>query len=105
VELLSETNVVNATLSPGHLFRGRVMDEAGNPITNAVVKTDWDNQGLRRIEWQTRTDAAGRFAWDSAPAGPVLFWFEAEGYQWQRDVSLEADASDHEIMLKSKVAK
>ena len=105
IELSNSTNIANFTLSSGKIFRGRVMDEVGNPISNAVVQTDWNNQGLRAFEWQTRTDADGRFQWDSAPEGPVLFWFEADGYQVQRDVSLAADGSDHEITLRTKTAK
>jgi RNA polymerase sigma factor (sigma-70 family) len=100
IKLDDETNLADCTLSPGKLFRGRVMDEAGNPISNAIAQTDWDDQGLRTFDWTTRTDSTGHFEWDSAPEGPVLFWFEAEGYQVQRDVSLQADGSDHEITLK-----
>jgi RNA polymerase sigma factor (sigma-70 family) len=102
VDLLGETNFVHATLSSGHIFRGRVVDETGYPIPGAVVQTDWDNQGLRRFEWGTRTDAAGRFEWDSAPETSTLFWFEADGYHWQRGVLLLADGSDHEITLERK---
>jgi RNA polymerase sigma factor (sigma-70 family) len=105
VALPDTTNVAEFTLSPGNIFRGQVVDEAGHPIANAIVQTDWDNQGIRAFDWQTRTDASGRFEWDSAPKRPVLFWFEADGYQWQRGVSLVADGSDHEITLKSKVLK
>ena len=89
-------------LAPGNLFRGRVVDEAGIPITNAVAQTDWDNQGLRKIEWSARTDTAGRFEWDSAPAEPLLYWFEAEGFTWARLMLLKADGSEHEIKLSRK---
>ena len=105
VALSDTTNVADFTLSPGNIFRGQVVDEAGNPISNAVVQTDWDDQGCRAFDWQTRTDANGRFEWDSAPEGPTLFWFEADGYQWQRDVSLLADGSAHVITLKSQAAQ
>ena len=60
---------------------------------------------LRRVadtQWRTRTDAEGRFEWDSAPAEPVLFWFEANGYNWLRDVPLVGDGSVHEIELTQK---
>lgn len=99
VELLEPTNVINFALTNGNVFRGRVLDEAGNPIANAAVRTDVDDQGLRKYVWQTRTDADGRFEWDSAPAEPVLFWFEADGYKWLRDVLLTADGSEHSITL------
>jgi len=105
VELSNASIIANFKLSSGNIFRGRVVDETGRPISNAVAQTDWDSQGIRAFEWETRTDASGRFEWDSAPQQPVLFWFEADGYQWQRDVSLQADGSDHEITLQSKPAK
>lgn len=99
VELLDRTNTVSAVLAQGNLFRGRVIDEAGNPIPNAVVRTDSDDQGLIRFRWLTETDRDGRFSWDSAPAEPVLFWFEAYGYKVIRDLPLLPDGSEHEIVL------
>ena len=101
VLLSNATDVANFTLAPANTFRGRVVDEVGNPIPQAVVQTDWNDQGLRAFEWQTRTDSEGRFEWDSAPKEPILYWFEAGGYQWRRDVLLKADGSEHEIILKA----
>ena len=69
-------------LQPGNLLRGRVVDDRGIPITNAVAQADRDDQGLRKIEWSARTDREGRFAWDSAPAEPLLYGFEASGFSW-----------------------
>jgi hypothetical protein len=107
VKLLSATNVVNSTLSLGNIFRGRVMDEAGNPIPNAVVKTDWDfkNQIRAQFDWTVHTDVNGRFEWDSAPAQEICYWFEADGYHVIRGLPLAADGSDHEITLKSNAVK
>lgn len=99
VQLRTPTNEIHVVLDKGRLFRGRVTDEAGNPIPNAVVRTDADNQGVVRFRWLTHTDAEGRFEWDSAPEGPVLFWFETPGYECLRDVLLEADGSEHQIKL------
>jgi protocatechuate 3,4-dioxygenase beta subunit len=101
VALSSPTNEADFTLALGNIFRGHVVDEAGHPIANAVVQTDWDHQGIRTFDWQTRTDGSGGFEWDFAPAGATLFWIEADGHQVQRDVSLIADGSDHEIILHS----
>ena len=99
VELVTPTNIVNAVLAQGNLFRGRVVDEAGNPIPKAVVRTDADDQGLVKYRWRTETSPDGRFTWDSAPAEPVLFWFEAYGYKVIRDLLLEPDGTEHEIVL------
>jgi hypothetical protein len=107
VDLLSATNVINLSLAPGNIFRGRVVDEAGNPIPGAVIRTDFDfkNQIETRFEWTGHTDVNGRFEWDSAPAEDICYWFEAAGYEVLRGVPLLADSSDHEILLKSRVAK
>jgi RNA polymerase sigma factor (sigma-70 family) len=107
VELIEATNVTNLTLSPGNIFRGRVVDEAGKPIPNTVIRTDYDfkNQIPPRFEWSTHTDGNGQFEWDSAPAEEVCYWFEANGYNVIRGTPFLADNSDHEITLKSKVAK
>jgi hypothetical protein len=102
VALSSPTNKADFTLSLGNIFRGHLVDESGHPIPNAVVQTDWNNQGIRVFDWDTRTDVEGGFEWDFAPTGAVLYWFEADGYQPQRFVPLVADGSDHQITLKSK---
>lgn len=102
VELAERTNIANFALSPGNIFRGRVVDETGNPIPNAIIQTDYDfkNQIGKQFAWMTYTDGNGRFEWDSAPTGEVCYWFEADGYQWIRGLPLAADGSEHEITLK-----
>jgi RNA polymerase sigma factor (sigma-70 family) len=100
VNLSAKTNIANFTLSLSKILRGHVVDEMGRPIPNAIVQTDWNNQGLRDFDWQTRTDVDGQFEWDSAPPGPILYWIEADGYVVQREVPLVADTSDHEIVLE-----
>ena len=57
------------------------------------------------INGYTQTDAEGRFEWDSAPAEEVLFWFEAEGFKWIRDLPLLPDGSEHEIKLTRKAGQ
>jgi hypothetical protein len=96
--------VFNFALVKGSIFRGRVVDEAGNTIPKAVVRTDYDfkNQIAARFAWQTETDAEGGFEWDSAPAEEICFWFEADGYSVIRSLPLLADGSEHEIKLKRK---
>jgi hypothetical protein len=101
IRLAGSTTVADFVLSEGHLFRGRVVCESGRPLAGAVVRTDTGNQG-RRFHWQTVTDANGWFEWDSAPAEPVLFWFEAKGYAPLRDVLLSADGTEHEIRLSER---
>jgi hypothetical protein len=101
VDLLSATNVVDVTMPPANIFHGHVMDEAGNPIPDVVVRTDFDfkHQQEKRFEWNGQTDATGRFEWDSAPEGEVCYWFEASGYKPIRGLPLSADGTDHAITL------
>ena len=86
------------------IFRGRVVDEAGNPISNVVVQTDYafDGGAEREFDWTTRTDTDGRFEWASDPPGETEYWIETEGnYDGIRRLALAADGSEHRIVLKS----
>jgi len=102
VTLLQPTNVANFVLTKGNVFRGRVVDEFGQPLAGVACRTDSDNQGRQPFRWFSHTDADGRFEWDSAPADPTLFWFELDGYNVIRDRLLTPDGSDHEIKLAQK---
>jgi RNA polymerase sigma factor (sigma-70 family) len=107
VQLSNATHVVNFALPVGNIFRGRVVDDLGDPIPNAVVQTDYSFSGgsERKFDWTTHTDANGVFEWDSAPAEKTDYWFEADGYEIIRDMAFVADGSEHEIVLKRKVRK
>lgn len=107
VELAGTTNIINLALTPGSIFRGVVVDETGNPITNAVIRTDYDfnNQIEARFDWTTHTDGNGRFEWDSAPPDEICYWIQASGYSVIRGVPYLADNSDHIITLKINTAK
>lgn len=106
LELTSATNTVNFVLTSGHIFRGHLVDEDGNPISNAVVQTDYcfDGGSQRKFDWSAHTDANGAFEWDSAPEEETCYWFEANagGYEIIRGRTLLADGSDHEIVLKRR---
>jgi protocatechuate 3,4-dioxygenase beta subunit len=107
VNLVNATNTANFCLSQGRAFRGQVVDEAGNPIANAVVRTDYNFQSQVEspFDWKAHTDATGRFEWDSAPAEEICYWFEAEGYKRLRGLRFVADGTDHEITLQSREAR
>jgi len=104
VPLTAPTNTVQFTLLPGHILRGRVVDEAGVPINHAVVQADWDSNGLRQFDWGMKTEWDGLFEWDSAPAEPIGYWIEAAGYEPLRGYPLTADNTHHEIVLKKMAA-
>jgi RNA polymerase sigma factor (sigma-70 family) len=109
VDLDQGTNIVNFTLSPGNVFRGHVVDDAGNPISNAVIQTDRPAMALggavRAFDWSTNTDANGRFEWNSAPAQETQYSIEADGYYRLSSQSFRADGSDHQIILPREVVK
>lgn len=111
VALSAATNTADFVLAAGNIFRGQVVDEAGNPISNAVVQTDFDFDGQvqngveksrPRFDWTSHTDASGWFQWNSAPSQEICYWFEADGYVPIRGLKLAADGSEHRIVLKSK---
>lgn len=104
VQFREPTNHVQFVLNRGSVFRGRVVDEEGNAITGAVVRTDYDfkNQRPTRFEWLVNTDTDGRFEWHSAPAEAICFWFEAKGYEVIRGFPILPDGTDHEIKLQRK---
>ena len=102
IHLLARTNSADFVLTKGKIFRGRVVDEGGNPIPDAVVRTDWCDQIPTRFEWLTHTEADGWFEWDSAPAELTCFWFEADGYEVIRDRPMLPDGTYHEIKLTRK---
>jgi len=100
VELQIGPNQHEFMLAKGPAFKGRVVDEDGVPIANALIRTDTDNQGVRLYNWTTRTDAEGRFEWSPAPFGEVLYWFEAEGFKPLRDRPFTADGTEHVVILQ-----
>jgi 5-hydroxyisourate hydrolase-like protein (transthyretin family) len=70
---------VEFRLPPGKRLRGRVVDTHGRPVAGAqvILPSTPSNKG---IFFNTRTDAQGRFEWDSAPEGNMTFSIGAEGY-------------------------
>jgi len=87
---------VEFQLGPGQLLRGRIVDEGGNPVSEAWAET---TPGRRYIQWSTKADSDGRFQWDSAPVEPLLYSFKADGFEPAYARSLSADGSEHEIKL------
>jgi beta-lactamase regulating signal transducer with metallopeptidase domain len=63
-------------LGPGKTLKGRVVDSTGEPIAGAAITAvvaiagsgPRDETGL---VWRSRSDAEGRFVWDSAPSNEV----------------------------------
>ena len=105
-----ETNVtanfseVTFVLPPGQMLRGRVTDTEGAPIPKAVIRTDYDYLGLRKVEWSATTDGEGRFAWDSAPTDPLFYRVEARGFAASAQMALKADGTEQQLKLVRKAS-
>lgn len=87
---------LDVILEQGHQLRGRVLDQNGEPLRDAFVET---TRGRTAIEWNTKTDAQGRFSWDSAPAEPLVYSVYLEGFKHAWGVELPADGTEREIRL------
>jgi RNA polymerase sigma factor (sigma-70 family) len=89
---------LDCRLGLGHILRGRVVDGDGNPVTNAMVQSAGDSQGVRRFEWFAKTDVQGKFEWNSAPADTLNYFIGADGF-YNGVERLQADKTEHEIKL------
>ena len=90
-------------LSKGGTLKGRVVDEAGNPIAKARLRVG-PGESNPRFEWKTATDEQGRFEWLSAPMPRETYMVEAAGYEGQTHLELDADGSEHLVTLRRNAA-
>ncbi len=96
-----DTRTVEFRLQAAKPLTGRVVDEAGLPISLAQVSVqNW--QGGYSLQWQTKTDAQGRFSWAEPPADEVTLDIAAEGYMGD-DRALVAGADEQVIVLKKNM--
>jgi uncharacterized GH25 family protein len=110
VYLPEKTNLEPFALQRGFDFRARVVDESGNPIANAIIRTDfhtikkgsspfdWISEPPR-YNWVSQSDNEGRSEWISAPQEELGYWISADGYVSSRSLSLRADGTEHVITL------
>ena len=57
LQLTGDVAAVRFQLGTGQVLRGRVIDDAANPVTNAFVETT--RRGIDKVRWSTNTDADG----------------------------------------------
>ncbi|QEL18873.1 carboxypeptidase regulatory-like domain-containing protein [Limnoglobus roseus] len=87
---------VTVRLDPGHAVRGRVVDRAGKPVNDAVVR--FGRGGfLGDAGGEERTDQDGRFAFDSLPADPT-FSVSARGYSERNGQKLSLDGRETTVV-------
>jgi RNA polymerase sigma factor (sigma-70 family) len=89
---------VEFRLGPGHLIRGRVVNPQGKPLDGVTVQAmDW--KGHLSLDWTAKTDAEGRFTWDSAPAEPVLLTMTRPGYTKVGQREFRADRGETSVTM------
>jgi hypothetical protein len=93
---------VEFRLPPGKRLRGRILDPEGKPIAEASVHIP-TFPFCKGISFNARTDAEGRFEWDSAPEGPVDFIVGATGFLVPELVRVTASEREAFITLKPAV--
>lgn len=85
------------------VIRGKVTSEDGQPIGGVEVHLAPGQAGLEEINWGTRTDGEGRFAWTSAPNHPVKLMVVGSTSDWEeQQVELAPDGTEAMITLKPK---
>jgi len=92
-------------MSPGKIFKGRVLDEAGQPVAGAGVQLARVNLEPLEFDWSAITDSEGRFQWDSAPSGEHPYLITADGYCLRSEPALLADGSEQTITLRKTNGK
>ena len=89
---------VEFRLGPGHLIRGRVVNPQGKPLDGVTVQAmNW--KGHSSLDWTTKTDAQGRFTWDSAPAEPVLMTLTRPGFTMVGQREFQADRGETNVTM------
>ncbi|MHC4716572.1 MAG: M56 family metallopeptidase, partial [Planctomycetota bacterium] len=92
------TKPVDFKLGPGKVLRGRVVGPDGEPVAGVwVTAEDW--RGHRSIQWQTKTDAQGRFRWNDAPADEVLMSIGKAGFVMVYDQPMKARGAEYVVKM------
>jgi hypothetical protein len=55
--------------------------------------------GHSSLDWTTKTDALGRFTWDSAPGEPVLLTMTRPGYTMVGQREFQADKGEKNVTM------
>lgn len=85
-------------LAKAEPFLGRVVDQNQAPVPGARVRLDSWN-GSKALPWQTVADAQGRFTWDSAPDGSVMFYVSATNHSSTR-MSFSGGSRERALTLR-----
>lgn len=89
---------VTVTLEKGHSFRARIVNEAGEPISEATVRTLEGNRGGRAgLATTHAVDSKGRFAATTLVPKPLLM-IEAPGYTAVNQMKIEVDRDEEQVI-------
>ncbi len=92
------TQPLEFRLGPGHTIRARVLNPAGQPLDGVTVQAaNW--KGHSSLDWTTKTDSLGRFAWDGAPAEPVFLTLTKPGYTMVVQREFQADKGETTVAM------
>ena len=100
VSIHPDMESVRLQLPPELPLRGRVVNEAGLPLPDAIVSIpDFVNPG-QCLTWTNKTDANGQFNWPGAPTNEVALGIGASGYA-PRIIRLRASTNEASITLRA----
>lgn len=90
---------VEFRLQKGAIVSGHVVDDDGKPVARVRIGTTGRGDEYY-YPWQTMTDAAGKFLWDSAPATSLHYLvLPPEGFDSSNPFFLLEPGKDNEIKL------
>lgn len=101
VKVTSATQPLEIVLQPGGRLRLALVDEDGNPVSDAeVIMEQWkDHRHL--LKWSARSDAGGRVMWEEAPTEGVLeLCARGHGWCYTRDIRVEPGDEEHRIVMR-----
>jgi len=90
---------IDFELTPALAIRGRVVDDAKNPVSEAKVSATIANPNFR-CEQVARSDANGGFVLDGLAKGQYFLSTECDGYTMANRAQVEAGGADVEITLQ-----
>ena len=97
-----DTEPLNIILPPGKRLHGTVVDEQGEGIAGArIIAVKWHDHDL--LNWTARTDSAGRFLWEGAPADDVTYAVFHDAYVPVEDLVLRAGPDPQTITLHERI--
>src|SRR6185503_17356786 len=86
-------------LAPGHVFKAKVVDEAGTPVRTARVTVDmWQNR--QTLDLSGTTDTRGLVTINSAPADGMSGSIYKVGYMNNGGIQFVADGEEHTFTLR-----